>query len=94
MPREECARKVQLLADIQGAMGVLMAIHNEEVNALLAEEFDRIAELRATLQWRENAKRNWSSCIGNMSSATAARRPKYKSMKREPNSGTLTHASP
>jgi len=34
--------------DIQIAMGELMAIHNNEVIALLAEDFDRIAELRAT----------------------------------------------
>jgi hypothetical protein len=50
MPRQECARKVELLADIQIAMGELMAIHNSEVVALLAEDFEKITELRKTLQ--------------------------------------------
>jgi len=50
MPRDECARKVALLQDIQSAMGGLMAIHNEEVAALLREDFDGIAQLRTKLQ--------------------------------------------
>ena len=54
--REECARKLALLGDIQAAMGELMAIHNNEVVALLAEDFDRITELRATLQTARNRK--------------------------------------
>lgn len=31
-------------------MGELMAIHNNEVVALLAEDFDRVAQLKKTLQ--------------------------------------------
>ena len=50
MPKSECVRKVELLRDIQIAMGELMAIHNSEVVALLAEDFERIADLRRTLQ--------------------------------------------
>ena len=49
MPREECARKVALLQEVQAAMGALMAIHNDEVAALLTEDFDRITELRTKL---------------------------------------------
>jgi hypothetical protein len=50
MSKTECVRKVELLKDIQIAMGELMAIHNSEVVALLAEDFERIADLRRTLQ--------------------------------------------
>src|SRR5205809_1061209 len=46
MPKEECARKLALLQDVRTAMGALMAIHNDEVQALLREDFDGIAELR------------------------------------------------
>jgi hypothetical protein len=53
---EECPRKIELLAGIQNAMGELMAIHNNEVVALLAEDFERLAELRATLQAARNRK--------------------------------------
>ena len=56
MPKEECVRKMALLQDIQIAMGELMAIHNQEVVALLAEDFDRITELRMTLQSAWNHK--------------------------------------
>ena len=56
MPKEECARKVALLADIQYAMGDLMAIHNSEVVALLAEDFDKITELRTKLQSARDRK--------------------------------------
>jgi hypothetical protein len=56
MPKEECARKIELLKDIQNAMGELMAIHNNEVVALLAEDFDRIKDLRTTLQSARNHK--------------------------------------
>ena len=38
------------MADIQTAMGELMAIHNNEVVALLAEDFNKITELRTKLQ--------------------------------------------
>ena len=31
-------------------MGELMSIHNNEVVALLAEDFDRVAQLKTTLQ--------------------------------------------
>jgi len=49
MPKEECARKTALLEEVQAAMGALMAIHNDEVAALLAGDFDKIAELRTKL---------------------------------------------
>ena len=48
--RPGCARKTALLADVQAAMGALMSIHNDEVTALLNEDFDRITELRIKLQ--------------------------------------------
>ena len=56
MPKEECARKMALLKDIQTAMGELMAIHNNEVVALLVEDFEKINELRTTLQSARNHK--------------------------------------
>jgi hypothetical protein len=56
MPKEECARKMALLQNIQVAMGELMAIHNHEVVALLAEDFDHIAELKGTLESARNRK--------------------------------------
>jgi hypothetical protein len=46
----ECPIKVELLKDIQTAMGELMAIHNNEVVALLAEDFERVTHLKTTLQ--------------------------------------------
>lgn len=46
----ECLVKVELLKDIQAAMAELMSIHNNEVVALLAEDFDRVAHLKTTLQ--------------------------------------------
>ena len=46
----ECPVKIDLLKDIQTAMGDLMSIHNNEVVALLAEDFERVAELKKTLQ--------------------------------------------
>ena len=52
----QCFQKISLLADVQAAMGELMAIHNQEVIALLAEDFGRIAELRSTLQAARNHK--------------------------------------
>jgi len=50
MPKEECARKMSLLQGIQAAMGTLMSIHNDEVAALLREDFDGISELKTKLQ--------------------------------------------
>jgi len=47
---QECPTKIELLKDIQTAMGELMSIHNNEVVALLAEDFDRVAQLKTTLQ--------------------------------------------
>jgi hypothetical protein len=52
----QCPKKLKLLSEVQDAMGELMAIHNQEVIALLAEDFDRITELRATLQAARNHK--------------------------------------
>jgi phage host-nuclease inhibitor protein Gam len=50
MPTSECSKKIELLKDIQIAMGELMAIHNDEVVSLLAEDFDQVAHLKTTLQ--------------------------------------------
>jgi len=49
MQKEGCARKAELLEDVRAAMAALMAIHNSEMEALLKEDFDHIAELRTTL---------------------------------------------
>jgi hypothetical protein len=46
----ECPIKVEFLKDNQSAMGELMAIHNNEVVALLAEDFERVAQPKTTLQ--------------------------------------------
>jgi len=35
--KDDCARKAALLAEVQAAMGALMAIHNDEVAALFRE---------------------------------------------------------
>jgi hypothetical protein len=48
--RPECSRKMALLGDVRAAMGALMSIHNDEVTALLNEDFDRITELRTKLK--------------------------------------------
>jgi hypothetical protein len=40
-PQRECARKIAILADVQAAMAALIAIHNDEVTALLDEDFGR-----------------------------------------------------
>jgi hypothetical protein len=48
--RPECPRKMALQADVQAAMGALMSIHNDEVAALLNEDFDRITELTEKLK--------------------------------------------
>jgi hypothetical protein len=48
--QKECARKIALLREVQSAMGALMAIHNEEVAALLSEDFDAVEDLREKLQ--------------------------------------------
>jgi hypothetical protein len=49
MPKVECAEKVALLQDVQKAMGVLMEIHNDEVAALLKEDFKELTRLRRKL---------------------------------------------
>jgi len=41
---------MSLLQGIQAAMGTLMSIHNDEVAALLREDFDGISELKTKLQ--------------------------------------------
>jgi hypothetical protein len=56
MPKTECISKVAILKDIQAAMGDLMAIHNNEVVALLAEDFDQVAHLKTTLQAARDRK--------------------------------------
>jgi len=49
MAKEECARKMAILEDVRTAMAALMEIHNDEVEALLKEDFDAISELRRKL---------------------------------------------
>ena len=49
MGKEECPQKVALLQDVQKAMGVLMEIHNDEVAALLKEDFTELIRLRRKL---------------------------------------------
>jgi len=41
--------KMALLQDVKAAMGALVAIHNDEVTALLVEDFDKMAELQTKL---------------------------------------------
>jgi hypothetical protein len=56
--QEECTHKLALLDDVRTAMGELMAIHNEEVQALLREDFEGIKDLKVKLQRaRENKAR-------------------------------------
>lgn len=50
--------KVAFMADIRAAMGSLMAIHNDEVEALSREDFDAIKELRKTLRTARDHKAN------------------------------------
>ena len=49
MRKDECPRKVILLQEVQKAMGTLMQIHNDEVAALLREDFNGIIKLRRKL---------------------------------------------
>ena len=60
MLREECARKTALLEEVRAAMAALMEIHDDEVAALLSEDFDRITELRAKL---ESAREHKASLV-------------------------------
>ena len=39
-----------LLGDFRTAMGALMAIHNDQVAALLKNDFDRVTELKGKIQ--------------------------------------------
>jgi hypothetical protein len=43
-------RKTVLLGDVQAAMGAIMSIHNDEVAALLNEDFDQLSELATKLK--------------------------------------------
>jgi len=52
----ECPIKVELLKDIQTAMGELLSIHNHEVVALLAEDFEGVTGLKTTLQAARDRK--------------------------------------
>jgi hypothetical protein len=49
MRKEECPQKIALLEEVQKAMGVLMEIHNDEVTALLKEDFKELIRLRRKL---------------------------------------------
>jgi hypothetical protein len=55
-PKSECPQKIALLASVQHAMGELMAIHNSEVVALLAEDFVLLDELRSKLRTARERK--------------------------------------
>ena len=45
-----CLRKEALLQDVQRAMGELMVVHNSELAALLADDFDLLVELKSKVQ--------------------------------------------
>jgi hypothetical protein len=50
MIRERCARKMVILDEIKAAMDDLTAIHDSEVEALLAEDLDELSSLGPRLQ--------------------------------------------
>jgi hypothetical protein len=54
--RVACARKSALIEDIKAAMADLIAIHNREVEALLAGDLDKITDLLQGLQAARNQK--------------------------------------
>jgi len=56
MPREDCAEKMRLLEEVQKAMGAIMTIHNDEVAALLKEDFAEIGRLRRMLAAARDVK--------------------------------------
>ena len=58
MPKAGCAQKIALLEDVQKAMGALMAIHNDEIAALLKEDFKEITRLRRKLAAARDSKAN------------------------------------
>jgi hypothetical protein len=53
---EECARKVALLRDIRTAMGDLMDIHNQEILALIGEDFTRAEDFTILLESARSRK--------------------------------------
>ena len=57
-PTEQCPRKQTLLEDVKAAIAELIAIHDEEVAALLAEDFDGVANLKVKLQQARERKVN------------------------------------
>ena len=62
MSKIECERKIELLQIVQNAMGALMAIHNDEVAALLREDFQDLVKLRRKLAAARDLK---ASAIDN-----------------------------
>lgn len=56
MPKEECARKIALLEDVRTSISELIAIHSEEVAALLRDDFAGFAALEAKIQMARNNK--------------------------------------
>ncbi len=58
MAKADCAQKIALLEEVQKAMGALMAIHNDEMAALLREDFKEIAQLRRKLAAARDRKAN------------------------------------
>lgn len=49
MAKQDCERKIALLKDVQKEMGALMAIHSDEIAALLRKDFKEIIRLRRRL---------------------------------------------
>ena len=49
MSKQDCAQKIALLADVQKEMGALMAIHSDEIAALLRRDVKEIIRLRRKL---------------------------------------------
>ena len=49
MSKPDCTRKIALLEDVQKEMGALMAIHSDEIAALLKKDFKEITKLRRKL---------------------------------------------
>ena len=49
MTTVDCAKKIELLEHVQNEMGALMAIHSDEMAALLRKDFKQIIKLRRKL---------------------------------------------
>jgi hypothetical protein len=49
MAKQDCEQKIALLEDVQKEMGALMAIHSDEIAALLRKDSKEIIRLRRKL---------------------------------------------